>query len=205
MTPAELKIDKKKTKLKEIYDCLMFSQCMIQYNKYGDFMPLEQQFNMYDFRVAQQFLFYIVFSVFTGMLSNKDQTRGISFARAIGIIFLLNELEQLLYYQKQIENVGQDINQNANELNQRLEFINRLFPSTYCVFEKIEIQRFVYFLIFNLSCCISQIYELNNDEVLASQMHSIGTKQKELNDLCKELYKKANNGVEFKRKPMNSA
>jgi len=56
-------------------------------------MPLEQQFAMYDFRVAQQFLFYIAFSIFTGMLSNKDQTRGISFARAIGIVCLLNELE----------------------------------------------------------------------------------------------------------------
>ena len=93
MSANELKIDKQKTKLKEIYDCLMFSQCMIQYNKYGDFMPLEQQFAMYDFRVAQQFLFYIAFSIFTGMLSNKDQTRGISFARAIGIVCLLNELE----------------------------------------------------------------------------------------------------------------
>ena len=29
MTPEERKIDDKKKKLKEIYDCLMFSQCYI--------------------------------------------------------------------------------------------------------------------------------------------------------------------------------
>lgn len=29
LTEAELKIEKKKTALKEIYDCLMFNQCLI--------------------------------------------------------------------------------------------------------------------------------------------------------------------------------
>ena len=42
MTPEEIEIDDKKRKLKEIYDCLMFSQCYTQYSKYGSYIPLEQ-------------------------------------------------------------------------------------------------------------------------------------------------------------------
>jgi hypothetical protein len=42
MSPEEKKINKEKTKLKEIYDCLMFSQCQIQYAKYGNYIALEQ-------------------------------------------------------------------------------------------------------------------------------------------------------------------
>jgi len=41
MTPKEIKIENQKDKLREIYDCLMFSQCMIQYGKYGSYLPLE--------------------------------------------------------------------------------------------------------------------------------------------------------------------
>ena len=76
----------------------MFSQCMMQYNKYGNYMPLELGAQFADVRLAQQFLFYVIFTILTGALANPDQNRGIAFARAIGIVFLLNELEQLFYY-----------------------------------------------------------------------------------------------------------
>lgn len=52
MTEQELKLDDHKAHLKKIYDCLMFSQCMIQYNKYGNFMALENQYQSYDFRIG---------------------------------------------------------------------------------------------------------------------------------------------------------
>ena len=81
-------------------------------------------------------LFYIIFSVLTGALSNTEQAKGISFARAIGIVFLLNEIEQLIYYQQLIENVGSDTI-SSNDINPRIEFINTLFPDTFCVLEKI--------------------------------------------------------------------
>ena len=42
LTEAERKIVDKKKALKEIYDCLMFNQCLIQYGKYGSYIPLEQ-------------------------------------------------------------------------------------------------------------------------------------------------------------------
>lgn len=41
MTEAERKIADKKSQLKKIYDCLMFSQCYAQYSKYGNYIPLE--------------------------------------------------------------------------------------------------------------------------------------------------------------------
>jgi hypothetical protein len=81
---------------------------MIQYNKYGNYMALEGQTQQYDFRIGQLYLFYILFCVFTGMMSHKDQASGISFSRAIAIVFLLNEIEQFLFYAKLIESVGQD-------------------------------------------------------------------------------------------------
>jgi len=56
-----------------------------------------------DFRAAQQFLFFIIFSILTGALSTPKMQRGLSFSRAIAIVFVLNELEQLIYYQEQIE------------------------------------------------------------------------------------------------------
>jgi hypothetical protein len=46
MTPEEQKVQKEKTRLKEIYDCLMFSQCLIQYGKYGNYIALEQMGQM---------------------------------------------------------------------------------------------------------------------------------------------------------------
>ena len=43
MTKEEIKVDKQKKKYKEIYDCLMFQQCMIQYANYGNYIPIEHQ------------------------------------------------------------------------------------------------------------------------------------------------------------------
>ena len=66
---------------------------MVQYNKYGNYKAIELGPQFADVRLGQQFLFYFVFTVLTGALSSPEQSRGLSFARAIGIIFLLNELE----------------------------------------------------------------------------------------------------------------
>jgi hypothetical protein len=52
MTPEERKIYDKKKKLKEIYDCLMFSQCYVQYSKYGSYIPLEMMGQSFDLRIA---------------------------------------------------------------------------------------------------------------------------------------------------------
>ena len=38
MTPFELKIEEQKEEMRRIYDCLMYQQCLIQYNKYGNYM-----------------------------------------------------------------------------------------------------------------------------------------------------------------------
>ena len=66
-------MDSKKEKLKEAYDCLMFSQCHLQYAKYGDYMPLENMGEVQvDLRLVQQFLFYVVFAILSGALSAND-------------------------------------------------------------------------------------------------------------------------------------
>lgn len=78
----------------------MYQQCLIQYAKYGDYMPIEQAFAGYDLRIAQLFLFYIVFCLTTGQLSHKHQNKGTDFARAMAIVFLMNEMEQMIYYQQ---------------------------------------------------------------------------------------------------------
>lgn len=41
MTEEERVVADKKSQLKKIYDCLMFSQCYAQYSKYGNYIPLE--------------------------------------------------------------------------------------------------------------------------------------------------------------------
>ena len=171
---------------------------MMQYNKYGNYMPLEMGAQMFDVRLGQQFLFYIVFTILTGILANPDQNRGIAFARAIGIIFLLNELEQLFYYDQIIENQGSDTIANKN---QRVEMINAFFPNTWCVFEKIEVQRLVYFLIFNLSCCISGINFASEDEHQIDDLKIVKSNAKEIEDGIKLLFKKKT-GEDFSRKPI---
>ena len=103
LPPEERKVEEEKIKFKEAYDCLMFSQCLIQYAKYGNYIPFENMGTTIDFRAAQQFLFFIIFSILTGALSTPKMQRGLSFSRAIAIVFVLNELEQLIYYQEQIE------------------------------------------------------------------------------------------------------
>ena len=89
--------------MREIYDCLMFSQCQIQYAKYGNYIPLENVALEFDLRIAQQFVFYIIFSMLSGALASNNMSNGISFSRAVGIIFLLNEVDQIVYYQSQMD------------------------------------------------------------------------------------------------------
>lgn len=209
MTPEEQRISKEKSKLREIYDCLMFSQCQIQYAKYGNYVPLEQMGQIsIDIRTGQQFLFYIMFSLVTGALSNPKQTRGISFSRAIGIVFLFNEIEQLYAYQHKIEKYGasesEEANsQNINDLNKRIEFIDSFFKPTFCVFEKIVLQRYIYFLIFNISCTLSEAFYKDALEGKSDQMDVCEKNQKQIEDLVKQLYKKQA-GEEFSRKPYSS-
>lgn len=158
----EAEKDPRKKKLNEVYDCLMFSQCQIQYAKYGNYIPLEQIGANIDIRILQQFLFYIVFTILTGVLSNDLQVSGLSFSRAIAIVFLLNEIEQLIYYQTKYEGLtgsGTDgVTDASLNSNPRIDFINSLFSVTFTVFEKISIQRTFYFFVFNVSCILSLIF-----------------------------------------------
>lgn len=117
----------------------MFSQCQIQYAKYGNYIALENMGGItFDVRAGQQFLFYILVSLVTGALSNPKQTRGISFSRAIAIVFLFNEIESLVHYQKKIEKYGaSDSSDDATDMSKRIDFIDSFFSPKMCVFEKI--------------------------------------------------------------------
>ena len=42
LTEAEKKVEAVKLEFNAIYDCLMNQQCLIQYGKYGSYIPLEQ-------------------------------------------------------------------------------------------------------------------------------------------------------------------
>jgi len=72
MSPEELKIDDKKKQLKEIYKCLMDSQCYQQYSKYGSYIPLEMMGQSFDLRLAQLFVYYIVYSLVAGALTAES-------------------------------------------------------------------------------------------------------------------------------------
>lgn len=81
-----------------------------------------------------------------------------------------------------------------------IELINQLFGQTLCVYEKIEIQRFVYYLIFNLSCSLSHIYTIDFAVIQVVDISKCQRAQKEMNDKLKEIFKKYM-GEEFTRKP----
>lgn len=122
-------------------------------------------------RIAQQFLFYLVWTLLSGALATEAHAKGLSFSRAVSIVFLLNELEQLVYFQDKLETLGGKSNDmgesSASIRNPRIDFIQGLFSSSYCTFELIELQRIVFFLIFNLSCSISAVfYEGKSQEEL---------------------------------------
>lgn len=100
-------------------------------------------------------------------MRNKHQAQGLNFSRAVAIVFLMNELEQFFYYEKQIENIGQD---KEIKVNTRIDILNKFFPATFCVFEKIDIQRYVFFFIFNIACLISEINTVNMDATYFAQI-----------------------------------
>lgn len=99
----------------------------------------------------------------TGVLSNDLQVKGLSFSRAIAIVFLMNEIEQIIYYQTKYEEMtgsGTDgpAQEASHNINRRIVLLNSMFSETFTVFEKINIQRMFYFLVFNVSCMISLIF-----------------------------------------------
>jgi len=71
----------------------MYSTCSEQYAKYGNYIPMESMGISFDIRMGQQFIFFIVFAILSGALANNAASQGLSFSRAISIVFLLNELE----------------------------------------------------------------------------------------------------------------
>ena len=122
----------------------------------------------FDLRIAQLFVFYFVFSLISGALSSDSQGKGVSFARAVAIIFLMNELEMVFNYQQKMDSMSGKEQQDdpsafggqGGPLQQksRIDFINTLFSSTWCVYEKIHTLRLVYFLVFNVASVISEVY-----------------------------------------------
>ena len=115
-----------------------------------------------DVRMAENILFFIIFAVVSGATSNKDQKQGVDFGRAVSIIFMLNEIDQLVYYQTKIESIGQD--RDKNDINHRIEFINSFFPNLWCVFERIVVERIFYFFIYNASCAIAEVFRNDQNE-----------------------------------------
>ena len=120
----------------------------------------------------------------------------------MGIVFLLNEIEQLLYYQEGIENIG--AKEQKFSVNPRVQFLNSFFPDNYCVFEKIIVQRLAYFFIFNVACIISQIFSMELEEGIKrmTRFETMKNKAKDIEDLTKDLFKKVQ-GVDFSRKPLS--
>jgi hypothetical protein len=43
-------------------------------------------------------------------------------------------------------------------MNKRIDFIDSFFSPTLCVFEKIILQRYIYFFIFNVACTLSEAF-----------------------------------------------
>jgi len=75
---------------------------------------------------------------------------------------MLNEIDQLVYYQTKIESIGQD--RDKNDVNHRIEFINAFFPDLWCIFEKIIVERIFYFFIYNVSCAIAEVFRNDFNE-----------------------------------------
>lgn len=215
MTADELRIDDRKRKLREIYDCLMFSQCYIQYSKYGSYIPLEQVGTQFDLRILQLFVFYFLFSLISGALSSDSQSKGVSFARAVAIIFLMNELELVFNYQQTMDSMSGKEQQDdpssfggqggALQQKSRIDFINTIFSSTWCVYEKIHTLRLVYFLVFNVSSIIAEIYFDDKFARELGQMKQVFANQKKLVDVSKKIFKKYHKDLqEYKRKPLGT-
>ena len=101
-----------------------------------------------------------------------------------------------------IESLG-DGSAATGESTARVQFIDSFFPATYCTFEKIQIQRFFYFLIFNISCSISQIFCEDEEWQRYEQVKECESNQKEINELIKQIYEKYK-GEKFVRKPLHS-
>jgi len=58
-----------------------------------------------------------VYAILTGVLSSKLHTHGLSFSRAIAIVFLLNEIEQIFYYQEKYEQITGGASEGGHNVN----------------------------------------------------------------------------------------
>lgn len=77
---------------------------------------------------------------------------------------MLNEIDQLVYYQTKIESIGQE--RDKNDVNHRIDFINNMFPDLWCVFEKIVVQRIVYFFIYNVACAVAEVFRKDDEKAI---------------------------------------
>lgn len=77
--------------------------------------------------------------------------------------------------------------------------MNKMFPDLWCVFEKIVVQRIVYFFIYNVSCAVAEVFR-KDDEKQIIEISQCSKNQIEIQDMTKLLYKKKMK-YEFERKP----
>lgn len=183
----------------------MFQQCMIQYANYGNYIPIEHQIQAQfaDPRMLQLFGFYIVFSLAMGALCNYEHSKGLSFARATAIVFLLNEIEEVLYYQQKVENMGYESKFDKHDLNTRIEMIASFFPSTFIPYEILQVQRLAFYFIFNVACAMSQIFFNSREQEDLIEATTLEENQKKISDYLKDIYKNQLH-EDFTRKPFGS-
>lgn len=98
-----------------------------------------------DWRIAQSVVFFILFYMIAASSSTPEQKPGLRIALAIGIVFLLNEVQWL-------NEVSKVFTDEGYKPDPKIERLSNLFPQNLCVFEKVQILYFIYFFIFNILC-----------------------------------------------------
>ncbi|CDW86651.1 UNKNOWN [Stylonychia lemnae] len=196
---------KKFKKIQEAYDCLRITPCRMQYKKFGNYIQnmggdsaSNDPVGSTDWRVGSSLVYYVTFALLAAAMSTVEvrynimkflqQKNGLRYSLALAVVFCLNEIQWMV-------EVKSENDENYQPRSSTLA-IAKLFPPTYCLFEKIYVMQLVYLFIFNLVCTYSKTFGIDEHKKKINIVREIIQNQIIIDQNLREIYKKMK-GEEF--------
>ncbi|TNV77705.1 hypothetical protein FGO68_gene13693 [Halteria grandinella] len=187
---------KKFKRIQEAYDCLKTFQCRVQYKKFGSYIASLQTstgddksgsqrdpIQSMDVRMFTSIAFYFVFALLAAAMTSQEQKDGLRIALALAVVMCLSEVQWL-----NAEGMNESTEEvKAFSVHEKLNVLS-MFSTKYCLFEKLELVRLIYFLVFDILCVFSKINSGVEEKIKQDNITKILENQTTIEALLHELY-----------------